>query len=81
MPDDPTSSQTPAVTTMDPNKPGSKTSEFWLSMIVTVLGIVITAYGIFKDKESLVIFGSSLSGGVTSIYTGGRSLVKKAANS
>lgn len=60
-------------------KKGIKTSEFWKSVIVQVVAIMIIAYGMNKGSDGIVEFGSILMGLVQGSYNIGRALEKGSA--
>jgi hypothetical protein len=61
-------------------KPGVKTTEFWLTAIVTIAGLVV-ASGVFPSESPWVkVAGLVVSAGAALGYTAVRGGVKKAAN-
>lgn len=57
-------------------KPGVKTSEFWKSIVVHVIALVIIAYGMQKGSDGIVGFGTILMGVTQGSYNIGRSVAK-----
>lgn len=60
-------------------KSGVKTSEFWTSLITQLLGVLITAFGLYKGSDGLVAFGGILTGSGGGAYALSRASVKKAS--
>lgn len=58
-------------------KSGLKTSEGWLSYIISILGGIIAAWGASKNNELISMIGSALAGGTTVGYTFARMKAKK----
>jgi len=63
-----------------PTKPGVKTTEFWKSIAVHLVALMVIAFGIFKGSDGLVGFGSILMGLTQGSYNIGRSMAKKGAS-
>lgn len=57
-------------------KPGLKTSEGWLSYIISIVGAVLAAWGASKGNELISMIGSVLAGGTTVGYTFARTKAK-----
>lgn len=73
---DPTPAEAPAMG----SKPGVKTTEFWLTALVTIAGLVVAA-GIFPSESPWVkVAGLVVSAGAALGYTAVRGGVKKAVN-
>ena len=60
-----------------PPKQGIKTSEGWLSYIISILGGVLAAWGASKGNELITMIGSVLAGGTTVGYTFARTKAKQ----
>lgn len=58
-------------------KSGIKTSEFWLTMIPTVLGAIIAITGLMNNDTELLNTGAALSGVPVTVYTGVRGFIKR----
>jgi len=58
-------------------KPGYRTTEFWLSVVATMLGFLM-ASGVFSDQESIAakIVGAVVAALTAMGYTAGRARVK-----
>ena len=59
--------------------PGSRSSEFVLSVGSFLLGAGMIVYGMLKGNDSMVMFGGSISGISTSGYSIARGLAKRPA--
>lgn len=59
-----------------PQKPGRKTSEFWTSILVQALALLVVGVGLYKSNDTLVMVGSILSGLTQGTYNVGRSMEK-----
>lgn len=60
-----------------PPKQGIKTSEGWLSYIISILGGFLAAWGASKGNELITMIGSVLAGGTTVGYTFARTKAKQ----
>lgn len=60
-----------------PVKEGWKTSEFWQSLAITVVGLGLVVYGIVADKSSALDIGAMMTGLSAGGYALSRALVKK----
>jgi len=59
------------------DKPGFKTSEFWINVVAIIAGIVI-ASGLIEDGGMVAqIVGGIMSSLAAASYTAGRSVVKR----
>lgn len=58
-------------------KPGIKTTEFWKSVIVHVVAMMIIAWGMAKGSDSITAVGSVLLGLANGSYTLSRGMAKK----
>ena len=54
---------------------GIKTSEFWVTLIVSILGVLI-ALGVIPSDFDVQSLAFAVVGAVTGLYTIGRSVVK-----
>jgi len=59
--------------------PGSRSSEFVLTIATTVIGALMMAYGAWKGNDSMVMLGGSMSGISTTGYSLSRGLAKRPA--
>lgn len=60
-------------------KPGVKTSEFWLTLVVKLVAILLIAYGMWKGSDGLVEFGGVVMALSSGAYAVGRSIEKAGA--
>lgn len=58
-------------------KPGIKTTEFWLTLVVNILGACMVSGIIPETHWTFKLVGAVLAGLATLGYTYGRSVVKK----
>lgn len=58
--------------------PGYKTTEFWVTCLVSVLGLGVM-FGLIPNTTDLQGTASILVGAVSTVYTLGRAIVKAAA--
>lgn len=58
-------------------KPGVKTTEFYLSALAMVLGVVLIVLGVLKTNERLIEIGAILSGVSNVSYGIARGLAKR----
>ena len=61
---------------MEP-KSGPKTSEFWVTVITQILGVILAAIGAYKGSDGLAAVGGILTGAAQGTYTLGRSKAKQ----
>ena len=64
--------------TITGGKPGVKTSEFWKSLAVHLVGTIITAYGMWKGSEGAIAVGGIVLGLANHGYSTSRGMAKKA---
>ena len=57
-------------------KPGHTTTEFYGTLLVHVVGLLLVAYGMFKGSDGLAEFGAILMGVTQGSYNVGRSMEK-----
>ena len=64
------------------DKPGFKTSEFWMNLILACIGAALMAWGgsMTPPNAVLVSIGGTLTAAAGGMYTMSRTSVKKAAN-
>lgn len=60
-------------------KSGIRTTEFWLTVLVAVAGLVLIGLGAVKDNEALVYTGAALLVGPQAAYSLARGVAKKGA--
>lgn len=66
-------------TTATPDvKPGIKTTEFWITKAIVILGVLLAA-GVFGSGQTAQIVGAILAGAAQLGYTAARAYVKGAA--
>lgn len=58
-------------------KPGTKTTEFWQSIIVGAIALLVMAFGMWKGSDGVVGFGSILMGMSQGAYSVSRGLAKQ----
>lgn len=58
-------------------KSGPKTSEFWVTVITQLLGVILAAIGAYKGSDGLAAVGGILTGAAQGTYTLGRSKAKQ----
>ncbi len=68
----------PVATPAPAAKPGYKTTEFWLSAVATLGGLVLASGAVSEGGSIANILGLVLSTLATLGYTGSRAAVKKA---
>lgn len=61
-------------------KPGIKTTEFWKSVVVHLVAVLVIAYGMHKQSDQIVGFGTILMGLTAGTYNIGRSMEKSNIN-
>ncbi len=57
-------------------KKGSKTTEFWITVVVGVLAQVVTAYGLYKGNDAVVGVGAVMTSVAGGAYTLSRGKAK-----
>ena len=57
--------------------PGARSSEFILTLVSTIIGALMMAYGAYKGNDSMVMLGGSMSGVSTGAYSLSRGLAKR----
>jgi len=61
----------------DETKPGTKTTEFWKSIIIEAAGLAIIVYGVINKDTNTIAIGAGLAGVSVAGYTLSRGIAKK----
>lgn len=63
------------------SKPGKKTTEFWITVVVGVLAQVVTAYGMYKASDPIIAVGGIMTAVAGGAYSMSRGKAKSGGNS
>lgn len=58
-------------------KPGAKTTEFWQTVIVGVIAMLLTAFGLWKGSDGIAALGTILMSTSQGAYSVSRGLAKQ----